>query len=342
MNSERKSELFTRVLDYLVESSPSRADLYDTLSNVIGMTDAEILEESFDTLAEFMEGGDLRIHAFVEYEGNTLVISLPTGTDNYCTKLDSIGYPLSKPLLLGNNGNTTVKLMPDNKVSYRYSKLFDSQCSLLEVNDTLCKVLNAPVEIQPTLMEHIVEGSYTSYKYLLNDIKTLTRNNEEYETAFYFPLSGELYDPDSCLSDSVSNRYLRDYKSEIEMLLEAEQQSDDMTKYFDGKSAAKIVSIKWEIVEFTPGEYNSAIRSRTLFGKVKIKHTAPFTDEEKHSIKDWIEGQNSDGFGEGIEDRGIDTEDGILYVKLWSTDEEYFVYDEDQMDEYVQYGGLLT
>ena len=119
-----------------------------------------------------------------------------------------------------------------------------------------------------------------------------------------------------------------------------------MTKYFgedDSKSASKkIVSIKWDVTEFTPSEYNNKFRSRTIFGVVQIRHSAPFTDEEKSSIKDWIEGQNSDGFGEGIEDRGIDTEDGILYVKLWSTDEEYFVYDEDQMDEYVQYGGLLT
>lgn len=346
MDASRKNELFARVLDYLSETSPSRADLYDTLSNVIGMTDAEILEESFDSLAEFMEGGDLRINAFVRYESNVVVISLPRSVDDLYTKLSSIGYPLCKPLMIGHTDKGDVKLMSDNKVSYRFTKLFDSQCSLLEVNDTLCKVLNAPVEIQPTLISRITDGCYTSYKDLLYDIELLRKSNGEYETDFYFPLYGELYDTYCGCYDTVSDRYLRDYKSEIEELLEKEQESDDMTQYFydnDSKSAhEKIVSIKWDVTEFTPGEYNNKLRSCTIFGVVQIRHSAPFTDDEKSSIKDWIEGQNADGFGEGIEQKKIDTEDGALYVHLWESYDSYFIYDEAQMKEYIKYGGLLT
>ena len=346
MNLSRKGELFDKALNWLVELSPNRSDLYDTLSNVIGMTDAEILEESFDSLAEFMEGGDLRINAFVRYESNVVVISLPRSVDDLFTKLSSIGYPLSKPLLLGNNGNTTVKLMSDNKVSYRFAKLFDSQCTLMEANEALYKVLNAPVEIQPTLISRITDGCYTSYKDLLYDIELLRKSNGEYETDFYFPLYGELYDTYSGCYDKVSNRYLRDFKSDIKELLETEQESDDMTQYFydsDSKSAhEKIVSIKWDVTEFTPGEYNNKLHSCTIFGVVQIRHSAPFTDEEKSSIKDWIEGQNADGFGEGIEQRKIDTEDGALYVHLWESYDSYFLYDEAQMKEYIKYGGLLT
>lgn len=340
MNSSRKSELFFKAVDWLEEKSKSRAEAYNTLQ-LWGMTDDEIKE--IPSMTEFIDDGSKENLVILASVQNTLVLSLPLTQSDMLVKLRSIGLWFIPQLKTGCYVN--VKLMTEHSTGCHFIKLFTSEDTLMDVSNTLFELINSPDEIWPVLRERMVEGCYTSYKDLLDDIETLRKSNGVYETAFYFPLYGELYDPDSCQSDSVSNRYLRDFKSEIKELLETEQESDDMTKYFsecDSKSAhEKIISIKWGITEFAPGEYNSALRSSTLFGMVKIRHSEPFTDEEISAIKDWIEGQNSDGFGEGIEDRGIDTEDGILYVQLWNAD-DYFVYDEDQMDEYVQYGGLLT
>ena len=44
-----------------------------------------------------------------------------------------------------------------------------------------------------------------------------------------------------------------------------------------------------------------------------------------------IVGQNSDGFGEGLEQREIPTEDGDLFVSMWNFGDDYFVYDEEEM-----------
>lgn len=340
MNVVRKSELFCKAVDWLTETSKSRADMYATLRH-LGMTDDEIKE--IPSMTEFIDDGSkasLYISAFVQCETNSLVLSLPTDNSNMLLKLNSIGVSFipnveKNSFEIERNTFIKVKLMAENSTGYHFIKLFTSEDTLMDVSKTLHVLINTPDEIWPVLRERMVEGCYTTFKDLLDDIELLKKSYGEYVTSFYFPLYGELYDPDSCLSDSVSNRYLRDFKSEIEELLEAEQESDNMTKYFgdsDSKTASeKIVSIKWDVTEI----------ENILYGMVKIRHSKPFTDEEKDILKDWIEGQNSDGFGEGIEQNGIDTEDGIFYVQLWRTD-DYFVYDEDQMSEYVQYGGLLT
>ena len=52
---------------------------------------------------------------------------------------------------------------------------------------------------------------------------------------------------------------------------------------------------------------------------------------------------NSDGFGEGLEQRPIETEDGDLYLSMWNSGDDYFIYDENEMNEYLsqqQNGGM--
>lgn len=346
MDDNRKVEIFHNAIDRLMETAKNRALAYNTL-RLWGMSDDEIKE--IPSMTEFIDDGSkesLSISAFIKYDHNGLTIPLPSNAMTLFNKLSSIGIEADNLLMYDYKYDSSVELMTVSSTGCHFIRLFSSQDSLLDVSNTLIKVINSPDEIWPTLRERLVNGCYTSYKDLLDDVELLITSIGKYTTSFYFPLYGELYDPDSCQSDYVSDRYLRNFKSEIEMLLETEQQSDDMTKYFsecDSKSAhEKIVSIKWGITEFVPGEYNSALRSRTIFGVVQIRHSAPFTDEEKSSIKDWIEGQNADGFGEGIEQREIDTEDGDLYVQLWRSDDDYFIYDEAQMKEYIKYGGLLT
>ena len=49
--------------------------------------------------------------------------------------------------------------------------------------------------------------------------------------------------------------------------------------------------------------------------------------------KEWIDeliGQAADGFGEGLEQREIKTDDGDIYVSFWHSGNDYFM--ENEMD----------
>ena len=50
-------------------------------------------------------------------------------------------------------------------------------------------------------------------------------------------------------------------------------------------------------------------------------------------MKDGISGQNSDGFGEGFEQRPIETDEGDMYVSFWNSGDDYFIRTKEEMDE---------
>ena len=90
-------------------------------------------------------------------------------------------------------------------------------------------------------------------------------------------------------------------------------------------------------------EYDDEYEVGKLYGKVDFKLREPFTAEEKEKVREWVRGQNSDGFGEGLEQRPIETEDGDIYVSMWNSGDDYFIYDEKEMNEYLsqqQSGGM--
>jgi len=82
-------------------------------------------------------------------------------------------------------------------------------------------------------------------------------------------------------------------------------------------------------------EWGVENRDERLYGKTSCYFSVPLSEEETERLKDAITGQNSEGFGEGFEQRGIKTEDGEIHVSLWNH-EEYFLKTSAEMDEYLQ------
>ena len=137
----------------------------------------------------------------------------------------------------------------------------------------------------------------------------------------------------------VSNGFLLEYEQDIRKALEEDKNCDmkDMASFFNGNDSVrkKLLSAVWTVDEL----------DGTLYGCVNTKMKEPLTAEEKKSLKEWISGQNSDGFGEGFEQRPLETEDGDLYVSFWNSGDDYFIYDQSEMDEYItlhgqQMGGM--
>ena len=94
---------------------------------------------------------------------------------------------------------------------------------------------------------------------------------------------------------------------------------------------AKLKMARWSVEEI----------GGVLYGRIDCRSAEAFTSEEIEAIKDGISGQNSDGFGEGFEQREISTDEGDLYVSFWHSGDDYFIHTQEEMDEYINQGNGL-
>lgn len=194
-----------------------------------------------------------------------------------------------------------------------------------------------PPQTRSWITDWIREGRITSlkdFRQVLHD----TINNGVTES-YYCPLTADCYSKDcyGYLRDESVELYGEDltkYASKIREHLMAEQSECDMAVYFDENNGAvsKLKSAVWD-VENVGG---------TLYGKITAKLTEPFTDEERESFLDWVSGQNSDGLGEGFEQRPIEIRNGELYVHLWQPGDDYFLCPKDQIPTDQSGGPELT
>jgi len=89
---------------------------------------------------------------------------------------------------------------------------------------------------------------------------------------------------------------------------------------------ADSVDDKVKSVEFTVEE-----RSGQLWGVAECKVIGTLSEDEMNTLKEYITGQAADGWGEGFEQREIETGEGELYVHLWSWDKNWDVHTEEEL-----------
>ena len=279
------------------------------------------------------------ITAVINNRGNTLVVDMPRDRVDLDTKLYSIGQELSHntPVTDDPESAITVKLSADSDIGVHMIKLFNDSHTLRDVNNLANAVMNAPDEVKEALESDILNDQFSTPDELIENVKKQTFEAGQYTETFYFPLVGMLEDEEYDDEYEVGNPFLMDYKWDISELVEKEQDADlgDMKDYFydDDNAQAKMVTARWDVAE----------KNGRLFGKVDFKLRESFTAEEKEKVREWVRGQNSDGFGEGLEQRPIETEDGDLYVSMWNSGDDYFIHDDNEMNEYLsqqQSGGM--
>lgn len=151
--------------------------------------------------------------------------------------------------------------------------------------------------------------------------------------SFYCTLSGQLesngYDY-SEEPESVSNDFLVDNAWKISQQLKKEQSDVDMAEYLPEELGGKIASVVWSVDEL----------HGNLVGKIDCTVTGELTEAEIECLKEWIIGQNSDGLGEGFEQRPIHTDEGDLYVSLWQWDNENELMSEEEMEAFLTNGNI--
>lgn len=67
-----------------------------------------------------------------------------------------------------------------------------------------------------------------------------------------------------------------------------------------------------------------------LYGVVECHLKERLTSEEMEAFIDDVTGQLSDGWGEGFEQRPVETDEGELYVSFWSSDRSWALTEESQ------------
>lgn len=147
----------------------------------------------------------------------------------------------------------------------------------------------------------------------------------------YMPLTADFYGRDEygdmeSNSSELGGRALRIYKWEIMEALEFNHMPEESERgIMHWYSESDSVNDKVRSAVFTAEE-----RDGRLWGVVECKVAGTLTTEELDTLKSYISGQASDGWGEGFEQQDIRTQDGTLNVHLWSFDQDWSIRTEEE------------
>ena len=147
----------------------------------------------------------------------------------------------------------------------------------------------------------------------------------------YMPLTADLYtrneysemEDDCTLLDGGA---LRAYEGEILRALlnnRMPEETENGIMHWYGKDDS--VNQKVKSAVFTVENRNGQ-----LWGVVECRVVGALTLEELTTLKEYISGQASDGWGEGFEQRDICSGDDELYVHLWSMEDDWDIQTEEE------------
>ena len=276
------------------------------------------------------------INALIQKQnGGALVWEFPGQMHKLENELQKIGIQQwsARIRLLDDEDNpVSVKLYAEEEIGQHLIPLFSEDDILEDVQNLTEAVRNANPLIREEFRQRIMDDQYSSREDLYQDIWQMTYDGGALTETFYFPLTGSTYDGDYEEDLSVSKHELLWYEDDIRDALNRylDRDTKNMTEYYDSAGEEKVLLADWKI-ERVGGE---------LFGKVDVRLTEPLTEMETASLKDWISGQNSDGLGEGFEQQEIRTDEGSLYVSFWNSSDDYFIFDQEGMDDYIARQGL--
>lgn len=277
------------------------------------------------------------INAIINNKDKTAVVEFPMDLYKLYQDLHEIGFqggPHRVKLTDNEEDDIRVKLFSDNDFGNHLVLLFNENDTLEDVHTVVGAITIAPDEVKEQLEEYILHDQLDTKEELYDLLTELKETNAPIVTTFYCPLTGQIHDEEDGGMNDVDGRFLNDYISEIEEKLEHEQNPDfEIADYItDHPTAnAKLKMARWSVEEI----------GGVLYGRIDCRSAEAFTPEEIEAIKDGISGQNSDGFGEGFEQREISTDEGDLYVSFWHSGDDYFIHTQEEMDEYINQGNGL-
>ena len=222
-------------------------------------------------------------------------------------ELNITDYPYR--LKVGQNKNgVSVRIVSDNDFDESIAKILKENRNTL--NDALI-VSHALGEVRDEWMREEIErnalnGQYSTKEELYADIRKMKIELSSVQEDFYCSLHAVIVNEDG-EERGLTAEELTGYESEIRLkLVECQTPDIDMAKYvgYHAKITDKILYAEWAVEE----------KSGKLYGKISCYLNETLTTEETERLKHAIDGQNSDGFGEGFEQCSIETLNGKLYA----------------------------
>jgi len=147
----------------------------------------------------------------------------------------------------------------------------------------------------------------------------------------FFPLKIFSYPQYDCSEDEredISSRDAVAYEDQILAAIAKEnrhfENNRGLAEYIHDEALKEKVYSLYPTVEVVDGE---------LWGVMTAGLKDPLSGEETAALVDYVCGQNSDGYGEGFEQRPIKTPDGEIYVSFWNNENYSLKLEQDMKSD---------
>lgn len=258
------------------------------------------------------------IIALIKTRDEMIKLTLPNSMENLQSRLRNSGIEdaLEQLCFTDYKGDAfRIKLLASDEVWNGFLKLCGETNTLAEINSAAYRLESVREDIQDDLSKNILDGQYKSLPDLVQGIEYL----QQFSVNYYCPLTVKTEDEQGWELYETDNVVLADHQEELKQAVALQNsRNPTMVNYYDGE---KLKSAVWDI----------ASRGGEVYGCIHIKLKEPMTGSEAAQLKDWIIGQNSDGWGEVFEQHSIPTEDGNLYVSFWHDGDDYFLCDDQEL-----------
>ena len=151
------------------------------------------------------------------------------------------------------------------------------------------------------------------------------------EIRLFSPLKAELYRKVgwgdlSAEPEEISAYELCEYEDSITEQIAGERLDSEgergLATYLHNRLLNRKVASMVPAVEVWQGE---------LWGVLEVKSYGPLSQNMLKAVMDEWSGQESDGWGEGFEQRPIEIDEGELYVSFWNPSDSFFITTEEQL-----------
>lgn len=271
----------------------------------------------------------------VENNHNTLLVELPCKRMLLAEHLASIGVatnPSDIKCTDEEDAPLKVKIYGESEFAGKLASFVSPEDSLSMVNTTCEIYQNLPYQNRLDAMDAVLNNRVESTRDFLRYM--MEHRMEDTIAKYYCPLVATVYNYDEYSNledypDEYDGRFLAPHEEQIRNLIQRYDAmcKENLAEYFDGSNSA--------VAKLKEVHFGTQNVSGVLYGCIRAELTEPFTEAEEAEFLDWLEGQCSDGYGEGLEQRPIRTEDGDLYVSFWNGGDDYFLLGSDDFDAYL-------